>query len=54
VKKVNMNSIIVVAIGVINFKGIVSRDFGVFFISLDRHEVPNRARSGLFSISSYC
>jgi hypothetical protein len=39
------------------FKGIVSRDFGVlFFIYLDRYEVPNRAGSGLFFIlkrSSY-
>jgi hypothetical protein len=28
------------------FKGIVSRDFGTFLISLDRNEVYNRAGSG--------
>jgi hypothetical protein len=34
-----------------NFKGIVSRDFGILFlIYLDKYEVPNRAGSGLVFI----
>jgi hypothetical protein len=35
----------------LSFKGIVSQDLGVFFISVGRYEARNRAGSVLFFIS---